>query len=101
MALLLSLAQVPAFARPLKRSQTLTARLSTGGKGVSEPVPAERALRVSIPSRYTWPISLTSEYVWPLTCGFCSVCAPVSQAPQERRELLLGVLKKREHSRLG
>lgn len=90
MALLLSLARVPAFARPLKCSHTLTPSLSRRGRGVSGLVPAEIALWVSVPSRYTWPISLTNENACPLTSRFCSVYTPVSQAPQGRRELLVG-----------
>lgn len=61
MALPLSLAQVPAFVRPLKYSHTFTPSLSRGGRGVSGLVPAEKPLWVSVPSRYTWPISLTNE----------------------------------------
>lgn len=94
MALPQSLARVPAFARPLKYSHTLASSLSRGGRGVSGLGPAEKALWVSVPSRYTWPISLTNENACPLTSCFCSVCAPVSQAPQRKAGTLGWSVKK-------
>lgn len=81
MALPLSLAQVPAFSRPLKYSHTLYTLPQHRRR--KEVCLGLVPLWVSVASRYTWPISLTNENAWPLTSCFC----PVSQAPRERREL--------------
>ena len=96
MALPLSLAWVSAFAnaRPLKCSHTHShgnalplQRRKGACLGWSLP---KKHSGFSVPCRYTWPIRLTNGNVCPLTCCFCSACAPVSQAPPEGRELLLG-----------